>query len=133
MFGAAFGYDARPMRTFLGLLSLLVALDLAGCGGCNDDNKVGHLPDAPPPPPDGPMIDMAPTSPVTITVTDLGDPLMGVTVYFQEADSTLVRTAQTDAGGKASAVLHAGGFVTAVQVTQPQPVRAGAAFEVPPG
>jgi hypothetical protein len=72
---------------------------------------------------------------VTITVTDLGDPLMGVTVYFQEADSTLVRAAQTDAAGKASAVLHAGGFVTAVQVTQPppQPVRAGSAFEAPPG
>jgi hypothetical protein len=81
------------------------------------------------------MVDMAPTSPVTITVTDLGDPLMGVTVYFQEADSTLVRAAQTDASGKASAVLHAGGFVTAVQVTQlpQQPVRAGAAFEAPPG
>jgi hypothetical protein len=120
------------MRIFLGLLSLMVALDLGGCGGCNDDNKVGQLPDAPPPPPDAPL-DMVPTSPVTITVTDLGDPLMGVTVYFQEADSMLVRAAQTDAGGKASAVLHAGGFVTVVQVTLPQPVRAGAAFEVPPG
>lgn len=123
------------MRTFLGLLSIMVSLDLGGCGGCNDDNKVGQLPDAPPPAPDAALdasID-APPSQVTITVTDLGDPAMGLTVYFQESDATLVLAAQTDAGGKASAVLHAGGFVTVVQVT-PQAVRAGAAFEgVPQG
>jgi hypothetical protein len=121
------------MRAFLGLLSLVVSLDLGGCGGCNDDNKVGQLPDASPPPPDAPL-DMAPPSPVTITVTDSGDPVMGLTVYFQESDSMLVRAAQTDADGKASAVVHAGGFVTVVQVTNPQPVRQVTANEgIPQG
>ena len=139
MFAAAFGYDARPMRTFLGWLSLVVSLGLGaglgGCGGCNDDNKVGQLPDAPRAPDaalDAP-IDMSPAAPVTITVTDGGDPLMGLTVYFQESDSMLVSAAQTDAGGKASAVVHAGGFVTVVQLFPVPQVRAGAPFEVPPG
>lgn len=111
--------------------SVVVCLGLGGCGGCNDNNGVGHLPDAPPAP-DAPLdtpIDMAPLSPVTLTVTEGGDPLMGVTVYFQESDSTLVKAAQTGADGKASAVVHAGGFVTAVQVTLPQPTRQGSANE----
>ena len=126
MFAAISGYDARPMRAFLGLSLVVVSLQLGACGGCNDNNGIGHLPDAPPPPPDVPPIDMAPPSPVTITVTDGGDPVMGLTVYFQESDSVLVSTAQTGADGKASAVVHAGAFVTVVQVFPVPQVRAGA-------
>jgi len=136
MFAAVCGYDARPMRAFLGLCLFVVSLQLGACGGCNDNNGVGRLPDAPPPPPDAPLdvaIDTAPASPVTITVTDGGDPVMGLTVYFQESDSMLVSTAQTGADGKASAVVHAGAFVTVVQVFPVPQVRAGAPDEVPPG
>jgi hypothetical protein len=45
----------------------------------------------------------------------------------------LVRAAQTGADGKASAVVHAGGFVTVVQVFPVPQARAGAAFGVLPG
>ncbi len=135
MFAAAFGYDARPMRAFLGLSSMVVSLGLGGCGGCNDSNGVGKLPDAPLAPDaplDGPT-DLPPATPVTITVTDGGGPLTGLTVYFQESDGTLVRAAQTDADGKASAMMHAGGFVTAVQLFPVPQVKLGAPDEVPPG
>lgn len=133
MFAAAFGYDARTMRAFLGLLSLVVSVGLGGCGGCNDNNNVGHLPDAPPAP-DAPLdapLDMAPPGPVTVTVTQFGDPLMGLPVYFQESDSTLVRAALTGDDGTASAVLHAGGFVTVLQLP-PAQARASAPGEGPP-
>jgi hypothetical protein len=135
MFAAGFGYDVRPMRAFLVLPSLVVSLGLGGCGGCNDSNNVGHLPDARPSPDaplDAPPID-APPAAVTVTVTQGGDPLMGLTVYFQESDSTLVRAAQTGADGKASAVVHAGAFVTVVQVFPAQVARGGTPDEIPPG
>jgi hypothetical protein len=135
MFAAAFGYDARPMRDFLVVASLMVSVGLGGCGGCNDSSSVGHLPDARPAPDaalDAP-IDLPPPAPVTITVTQGGDPVMGLTVYFQESDSTPVRSMQTGVNGKAGAVMHAGGFVTVVQLFPVQPVRAGAPSEAPPG
>jgi hypothetical protein len=118
------------MRDFLVLSSLVVSLGLGGCGGCNDTNGVGHLPDASPALDaelDAPT-DVATVDSVTITVTLGGSPKMGLTVFFQESDSALVRTMPTGADGKASAVLHAGGFVTVVRRTVPD-----APSEAPPG
>jgi len=94
-------------------LSLL--LFLVACG----DDGVRHTPDA--------TIhdaahDGAPDSPadaaaaaVTVTITSNGSAAPGVTVYFQNADNTLVMVETTDANGVASAVMAPGGYVTAVQ------------------
>jgi hypothetical protein len=91
------------MRKVLALV-LLVA--------CGDDEFTG-LPDGP----QGP--DGTPDTPteglVKLTVTDAGLPRMGVKVYFQNADSSLVSATMTDVNGVASAVMEAGGFVTAIQ------------------
>jgi hypothetical protein len=79
---------------------------------CSDD-KVHHLADAPnnpDAPPDGPS-----TGVVTLTVTVAGVPNPNVTVYFQNADSSLVSATQTDASGVASATMQAGGYVTAIK------------------
>jgi hypothetical protein len=87
----------------LALLALLVA-------ACGDDGPASHL--------DGGMTDSTVDAPgppaVTLTVTRGGLPNAGVTVYFQNADSVLVATKQTDSTGTASQVMDAGGFVTAV-------------------
>jgi hypothetical protein len=88
--------------------------------GCGDDGGAGQLADAPPNTTDGQAdapIDAAP-SPVTITVTQSNQPVMGVTVYFQQPDSMLVRDAKTDAAGKASAIVRSGGFVTVIEPQQ---------------
>src|SRR5687768_1531790 len=93
------------MRKLLGLLVLL--------GACGDD-PVKRLPDGPPqidalPPP----ID-TPTGPVTLTITSGTMPVMGIKVYFQNSDSSLVSATETDASGVASATMDPGGYVTAV-------------------
>jgi len=91
------------MRKVLALV-LLVA--------CGDDEFKG-LPDGPQDPdgtPDTPTEGL-----VKLTVTDEGLPRMGVKVYFQNADSSLVSATMTDVNGVASAVMEAGGFVTAIQ------------------
>ena len=95
------------MRSVLAVLILVAA--------CGDDG-VHHLADAPPSPdashdasPDGPV-----TGPVSLTVTNAGAGLMGVPVYFQNADSSLVAMMMTDATGTATATMGAGGYVTAL-------------------
>lgn len=98
---------------------VLVVL-LAACG----DDGVRHTPDAAPH--DGPVtadaaIDAAPL-PVTITTTRDGQPIGGVHVYFQNADSSVVLATVTDAGGNASAVMAAGGSVTAINPYTPLPL-----------
>lgn len=59
--------------------------------------------------------------PVTLTVTRNGAPVSGVLVYFQNVNNSLVKKVETDAAGKASAVMIAGGFVTAIDPFPPEP------------
>jgi hypothetical protein len=84
-----------------------LVLVAATCGG----DKVNHLADAP--------ADQATDGPdsglVTLTVTVAGAPNPNVRVYFQNADSSLVKMAMTDANGVATAVMEPGGFVTAIE------------------
>ena len=85
------------------LASLSAVLLVAACGGGS------------PATPDGP----GPAAAVRVTVTQAGQPVGALTVYFLEADGTLVSTAITDAAGRASAELHAGGSVTVVHASLP--------------
>ena len=48
-----------------------------------------------------------------------GAPVSGMYVYFQNADSTVVLATTTDANGTASAVMDAGGYVTAIDTAPP--------------
>src|SRR5258706_4899125 len=57
----------------------------------------------------------APPGATTLTVTVAGMPAANVPVYFQNADSTLVLGAITDAHGTVGAMLVTGGFVTAIE------------------
>ncbi|MBS1124130.1 MAG: hypothetical protein H6Q90_6358, partial [Deltaproteobacteria bacterium] len=91
------------MRSLLGLVIVL--------GACGDDG-VGKLPDAPFAP-DASTIDASTSGVVTLTVTSDGVGVADVKVYFQNADSTVVAAATTDASGVASATMEPGGFVTA--------------------
>ncbi|HUS32382.1 MAG TPA: hypothetical protein VMZ53_27970 [Kofleriaceae bacterium] len=93
------------MRTLVVLPLLLAA--------CGEVDPVRHL--------DGGMIDSpemidAPVTPqpVTLTIMRAGLPQVGIVVHFQNADSTLVATAMTDATGTASQIMNAGGYVTAI-------------------
>lgn len=89
------------MRCFTVVLSVA----LAGCGGCGDETNVGKLPDAPPKEPER----------VTLTITRDGEPVVGVKVYFQRADETVISSAMTDSAGVASEIVEQdGAFVTAV-------------------
>ena len=95
-------------------LSLL--LFLVACGG----DGVRHTPDAATH--DAAAIDGAPDAApdapagaVTITVTKSGAAASGVTVYFLNADDSVVSATMTDANGVASAVMAAGGSVTVVE------------------
>jgi hypothetical protein len=84
---------------------------LAACG----DDGVRHTPDAAPH--DGPATDApadAAGDPVTLTATRNGIPVPGVHVFFQNSDSSIVSNTTTDDNGTASAVMAAGGYVTAV-------------------
>lgn len=91
---------------------LSLVLFLVACG----DDGVRHTPDAAPRPKDGAPDSPADAAvaPVTIAAVLDGQPAMGVAVYFQNADSTVVLATTTDASGGASAVMAAGGSVTAV-------------------
>jgi hypothetical protein len=111
------------MRIFLlSWVSVASAFSLAsgGCGGCDD--RSGRLPDAPllPDAAVDAAIDAA-ARPVTLTVTRNRAPVAGVRVYFQNADNSLVKSVDTDANGKASAIMDAGGFVTAIDPFPPLP------------
>ena len=91
---------------------LSLVLFLVACG----DDGVRHTPDAAPHPGDGAADSPADAavSPVTLAAIRDGQPVMGVHVYFQKADGTVVLATTTDATGTASAVMDAGGYVTAV-------------------
>ena len=91
-------------------LTLLV-LALAACG---DDSNNRKIIDAPHVDIDGKDLDSALPNPVTVTVKNQPGPTADVEVYFQNADSTLVATAHTDANGTASQVMAAGGFVSLI-------------------
>lgn len=92
-------------------LSILLVL-VAACG----DDGVRHTPDATlhdaPAVTDG--APDAPLLPVSIAVVNGDAAVSGVHVYFLNADSTVVLATTTDATGTASAVMVAGGSVTAV-------------------
>ncbi|MCE9573595.1 MAG: hypothetical protein K8W52_10600 [Deltaproteobacteria bacterium] len=99
--------------------ALLVLGLVYGCGGGSGNgvdapapiDAVGAAADAAP--------DSAPAA-VRVTVENFGlAPVAGATVYFQDADSTLVAEAETDAQGHASAMLGAGGFVTVLLPIDP--------------
>jgi hypothetical protein len=105
--------------------SVVVCLGLGGCGGCNDNNNVGHLPDAPPAPdaPDAMSPDAMSPDAVSLAVINHGAPAVGVTVYFLNADGSVAKAAVTDGNGIASAIVTAGGSVTAVRpFTTPPPL-----------
>jgi len=92
------------------LVPLLVCC-LIACG----DDSVRHTPDATSH--DGPAADSAPDAPpepVTLTASIGGVPAGGVKVYFLDADSSVVLATATDSTGTASAVMAAGGSVTAI-------------------
>src|SRR5512143_11333 len=91
-------------RVVLGLTACFVA--------CGDDGN-RHIVDAPLQT-DGPSIDSPSLLPVTLTITVNAMPYAGVHVYFQNTDSSVVAMAVTDVTGTASAVMAAGGYVTAV-------------------
>jgi len=60
------------------------------------------------------QVDAAPTTPVTLTVKLDGAAVAGVRVHFQNPDSSVITSVDTDATGTASAMMPEGGFVTAV-------------------
>jgi hypothetical protein len=96
------------MRVVLSLM--LVSL---GCGG----DPVRHVADAAVNPDSRVVPDASPDAgpqPVTLTITNNGSPMAGITVHFQNADSSVVSSTTTDASGVASAVMVAGGYVTAL-------------------
>ena len=88
-----------------------IVVVLAACG---DDPNNRKIMDAPAVGHDEGVFDSAQPNPVTVTVKNQPGPTQNVEVYFQNADSTLVATAHTDANGVASQVMDAGGFVTLV-------------------
>ena len=86
--------------------SVVVGVLLFACGPTAPHHHPDEIVDGGP---DGP----SPT--VTLTVSAAGRPVVGTTVYFQNADSSLVAQTTTDATGTAGAVMTAsGGYVTAV-------------------
>jgi hypothetical protein len=96
--------------TAVGFCSLL-----AVCVACGDHPGFPNgVPDAAAPDTLLPSGDAGPDA-VTVTVTLRGAPVPGVTVYFQNADSSLVLAAATGQGGTAGAVLAAGGQVTVIE------------------
>lgn len=102
------------MVRLLLLVVLVASLGNTGCGGCNEDG-LRNLPDARPA--DAAEIDApvdGPLQPVTLTVIKNRAPVVGVRVYFLNADSSLVKTIDTDDYGQASAIMAAGGSVTAI-------------------
>jgi len=81
-------------------------------GGLGDDGGVNQLADAPVF--DAPDVDAQTSGVVTLTITSGTAGVADVKVYFQNADSSVVAVAMTDANGVASATMEAGGYVTAI-------------------
>jgi hypothetical protein len=112
----------QNMRSFAFALCVLAA--------CGDDggnnNKMDAGVDI-----DGQDIDAAPPAAVKVTVTGVGGlKQAGVRVHFQNPDSTLVASADTDANGVASAVMPLGGYVTAVNPFPDPPAGIGTYVEL---
>ncbi len=84
--------------------ALLVVLISA----CGDDEGVRPLKDAP-------TLDASPGT-ATVTVRAGRQPIANHTVYFQGPDSSEIATVQTDADGRASAVVPAGSSVTTLDL-----------------
>jgi hypothetical protein len=100
---------------------LTTAIMGTGLAACGDDEGKGHLADAPLGVQDAEPADATQAiQPVTVTVTSNGSPASGLTVYFQNADSSLVSDTKTGDDGKASAVMAAGGFVTVIESVMTQ-------------
>ena len=118
-----FGYHARAMRHSFSVV-LVGSIVLLGCGS---DDKHGGLPDGPLAPSDGSVdgpvdapID-TPDQPVPVALTVLrnGTLQAGVHTYFLNADGSVVATLDTDASGTVTAVMAAGGSVTAINPFPP--------------
>jgi hypothetical protein len=98
----------------------VASLFALACGG----SSVHHLADAGGDaalPVDAALPDSSGPGMVSVIVTLQGVPAMNVPVYFQNADSSLVGSAEvlTDGSGVASAVMTAGGFVTVLEPQAP--------------
>ena len=112
--GAPAGYR-REMRSTLSFLTFSL---LAACS----DSGTNHLADAAPGLDGHGSADAAidgPALPVRLTVTLNGAPAEGVKTYFLNADSSVVSNTLTASDGTASAVMAAGGSVTAIEPLQP--------------
>ena len=98
---------------------MLGRLALAGLVlvACNSNNGVKHIIDAPPHGIDAAIPDATDGGAVgsaSVTVTAAGKGDLGLTVYFQSADSTLNTTGTTDSTGTATGVVGNGGFITVI-------------------
>jgi hypothetical protein len=98
---------------------MLVRLALAGMVlvACNSNNGVKHIPDGPPQRDAAngdATADGGATGSASVTVTIGGKGDLGLTAYFQSADSTLNTTATTDATGTATGVVGNSGFITVI-------------------
>ena len=109
----------RPLRDemgYTGSMRPLLRIAIVALVSCNGGDGLKHI-DSAVGTGDGPTdsaIDAAPL-PVTVTITgNSGTAVVGATVYFQNADSSLVAEATTDASGSASQLMAAGGYVTAL-------------------
>lgn len=93
-------------------LPLVLLLAAAACGDDGGNNKV----DAGSNDIDAKVFEDAPSvnDPVKITVKYNGAAKAGVRIHFQNPDSTLIASADTDSNGVASAMMPNGGWVTAV-------------------
>jgi hypothetical protein len=91
---------------------------VAALVACGDSNGVKHIVDAPPTSGGSDAaIDAGSnlaTGSASVTVTVAGTGELGLTTYFQSADSTLNTTATTDSTGTASGIVGTGGFVTVI-------------------
>jgi hypothetical protein len=87
------------------------ALILVALAACGDDGGNNPVPDAAI---DTNNVDTSPMTPVKVTVKYDGAGRAGVRVHFQGPDSTVISSTMTDTSGEASAVMPAGGFVTAI-------------------
>src|SRR5690606_32379783 len=90
--------------------ALAASLVLAACGG--DGGGDGGAVDGGAADGGDPGADAGPTGPVSVEVREGDTPLAAVRVYFQHPDSTLAAVTETDASGRASAMVQEGGFVT---------------------
>lgn len=89
-----------------------LALFLFLVAACGDDGGNTPQPDGGPV---GPGADADLGQPVTIIVRRDGVARPNVRVHFQNPDSTLITSTNTDSNGEASAVMPNGGFVTAIE------------------